>query len=68
MNSQLNITKDEIKSQILNRSLTLTDVIDVVCELNGFVGVGYITFADQIRDYIRDKSKTRISRERLMSE
>lgn len=55
---QPTITKDEIKDLVLRRSLTLTNVIDVVCELNGFVGVGYITFGDQIGEYIKDKART----------
>lgn len=50
------ITPDEIKRLILDRNLLLTDVIDVVCELNGFLGVGYITFGEQIGGYIKAKA------------
>lgn len=61
MNKQIteNITAEEIKGLIFNRGLTLTQVIDVVCELNGFVGVGYITFAEQIAEYIKGKIEKR---------
>lgn len=54
-----NATKEEIQELILKRGLTLTQVIDVVCELNGFVGVGYITFAEQIAEYIKGKIEKR---------
>lgn len=57
------ISKDEIKDLILKQGLSLNDVIDVVCELNGFVGVGYISFGDQIGGYIRDKAKSGASAE-----
>lgn len=55
----VNITKDEIKDLICRRGLSLTDVIDVVCELNGFVGVGLISFGDQIAGYIKGKIEKR---------
>ncbi len=47
------MTKEEIEKLIHEKGLTLTDVIDVVTELNGFVGVGFISFADDISNYIR---------------
>lgn len=56
---QEKITKQEIETLILERGLTLTDVIDVVVELNGFVGVGFITFANSISDYIKETPKRR---------
>jgi len=56
---QEKITKQEIAGLILERNLTLTDVIDVVIELNGFVGVGFIAFADSISDYIKETPKRR---------
>lgn len=56
---QEKITKQEIEILILERGLTLTDVIDVVVGLNGFVGVGFIAFADSISDYIKAMPKRR---------
>ncbi len=53
------ITKQEIETLILECGLALTDVIDVVVELNGFVGVGFIAFADSISDYIKETPKRR---------
>jgi hypothetical protein len=47
--------KEEIKKLILEQGLTVTDVIDVVVELNGFVGVGLITLGDNFRDYCHNK-------------
>lgn len=57
------MTKERIKRYILEDGLSLTDMIDVVCDLNGFVGVGYLTFGDQIGEYIRAKAKSRRSLE-----
>lgn len=51
----LPITKEEIKELILKRGLQMTDVIDCVVELNGYVGVGLITLADGVSEYIYDK-------------
>ena len=51
------MTKEEIKDLILNKGLTITDVIDVVIELNGFVGVGLITLGKRLNDYVRDQIK-----------
>ncbi len=56
---QEKITKQQIETLILERGLTLTDVIDVVSELNGFVGGGFIAFADSISDYIKETPKRR---------
>lgn len=53
------ITKEEIKNLILERGLTVTDVIDVVIDLNGIVGVGFISFAESISEYIRETPKRR---------
>lgn len=56
------ITKEEIEKLILERGLTVTDVIDVVIDLNGIVGVGFISFAAQISEYIRETPRRRRSR------
>ena len=45
------MTKEEIKKQILDGKLTITDVIDVVVEINGIIGVGLITLGAQLKEY-----------------
>ncbi|MEI8244386.1 MAG: hypothetical protein WCI51_01070 [Lentisphaerota bacterium] len=49
------ITPEEIEKLILERGLKVEDVIDVVVKLNGFIGVGLISLADDIAGYIRSK-------------
>jgi hypothetical protein len=51
------ITAEEIKDLVLNRGLTITNVIDTVIELNGIIGVGLITLGDQLHDYVKAKLK-----------
>lgn len=57
--------KEEIKKLILEKGLNLSDVIDAVIELNGFVGVGLITLAEQTSDYILQTPKRKIKGENL---
>lgn len=49
------MTKEEIKKLVLEQGLTITDLIDVVVDLNGFVGVGLITIGDQLKEYCYSK-------------
>ena len=49
------ITKKEIEDLIINRNLEITDVIDVVIDLNAIIGVGLITLGDQLKEYCRNK-------------
>jgi hypothetical protein len=49
------ITTEEIKQLVLERELTLTDVIDVVIKLNGIIGVGLITLGEGLQEYVFDK-------------
>jgi hypothetical protein len=49
------ITKEEIRDLIINRGLTLSDVIDEVIEINGFIGVGIISLAEDVEKYIISK-------------
>ena len=44
--------KDKIKDLVLNEGLTITDLIDVVIELNGFIGVGLIRLGDDLKQYL----------------
>lgn len=50
------ITKDEIRELVEENGLTITDLIDVVIEINGIIGVGLITLGDQLRKYVYNKS------------
>ena len=54
-----NMTRKEIIDQLVSGSITLTDVIDAVIEVNGIIGVGCITLGDQIKDYCYQKSARR---------
>ena len=35
-----------------NEDISLYDVVDVVVQSNGFVGVGIVTLADELRDHL----------------
>lgn len=43
--------KEEIKRLVLEEGLTITDLIKVVVEMNGIIGVGLITLGDNLKDY-----------------
>lgn len=47
--------KEEIKRLVLEEGLTITDLIDVVVELNGFVGVGLISLGEELSEYTKSK-------------
>jgi hypothetical protein len=49
------ITKEEIRDLIINRGLTLSDVIDEVIDINGFIGVGIISLSEDVAKYIMTK-------------
>ncbi len=53
--------KDKIKQLVTEEGLTITDLIDVVIELNGFIGVGLISLGDDLKKYIYDKINGRIN-------
>jgi hypothetical protein len=42
--------KDKIKDLVINDGLTVSDLVDVVIELNGIIGVGLITFGDGLKE------------------
>lgn len=50
------MTHAEIK-KLVDRGLTLTDLIDWVIKENGIIGVGLISFGDDIAEYIKSKGK-----------
>jgi len=49
------ISKEEIKKLVLEKGLTITDVIDVVIEVNAIIGVGLITLGEQLDKYCMSK-------------
>ena len=51
------MTRQAIIQLLIDNDLTLTDVIDAVIEVNGFIGVGLITLGDQIQQYIYHHKK-----------
>ena len=50
--------KEQLKQFILKGKLTITDVIDMVIDINGIIGVGLITLGEQLHDYCTNKIKT----------
>ncbi len=49
--------KDKIKKLVNEEGLTITDLIDVVIELNGIIGVGLISLGDGLQKYTHNKIK-----------
>ena len=45
------MTNEEIRKEVMDGNLTITDVIDVVVEVNGLIGVGLITLGDDLKEY-----------------
>jgi len=48
------MTDEEIKKLVLEKGLTITDLIDVVVEINGIIGVGLISLGDDLNNYCRN--------------
>ena len=49
--------KQGLKELVAGGQITLTDVIDIVIELNASIGVGLISLGEDIQKYIVDKAK-----------
>lgn len=49
------ITEEEIKELVLHRGLELSALIDIIIDLNGIIGVGLISLADEVNKYILKK-------------
>ena len=49
------MNKEKIKDLVINEGLTVEQLIDVIIELNGIVGVGLITLTKAISLYINSK-------------
>ena len=47
--------KEEIKRLVLEEGLTITDLIDVVVEINAIIGVGLITLGEYLKEYTCNK-------------
>lgn len=50
--------KKKIEQYVIEEGLTITDLIDVVVELNGIIGVGLISLGDGLREYTHNKIKS----------
>ena len=46
--------RNEIEKLILDNELNLADVLDIIIRLNGIIGVGLITLADQVSEHIKN--------------
>lgn len=57
MERELTEKEQLIKDMIYKKGITLIDMIDFIIEENGIVGVGYISLADGLSSYIKDKIK-----------
>tara|TARA_R110002020_G_scaffold206695_1_gene412009 strand:- start:481 stop:645 length:165 start_codon:yes stop_codon:yes gene_type:complete len=49
------MTKQELTELIASEEIELSDVIDIVIELNGIIGVGLISFGEACQEYINGK-------------
>lgn len=47
------MTNEQIAEILSEHDITLLDVIEVVIETNGIIGVGLITLADELAEHIR---------------
>ena len=47
--------KAELTKLVESEEVTLTDVIDIVIELNGIIGVGLISLGEGLDKYVKDK-------------
>ena len=52
------ITKDEIKELMLEHGLNIEDVLEVLIEANGIIGVGLISLANNISDHIKEQIRS----------
>lgn len=46
------MNKDRIRTVLKEEEANLTDIIDMVIEDNGIIGVGKITLAEQLSNYV----------------
>lgn len=48
------MNQKQIIHLLKTEQMTLTDVIDAVIQVNGIIGVGKYTLADNVADYIKN--------------
>jgi len=48
---------DWLRSELVNNTFTVEEVIDLIIELNGLIGVGLISLGDTLKDYCYAKVK-----------
>ena len=48
---------DWLRSELVNGTFTIEEVIDSIVELNGIVGVGLISLGDMLKEYCYAKVK-----------
>ena len=48
----LHMDRVKLETLIIEGKITLSDVIDIVIDLNGIVGVGLISLSEDIKKYI----------------
>jgi hypothetical protein len=53
--------KKLIEKLILEQDLIVEEVIDVVIEINGIIGVGLISLGDALQEYVHNKINKRSS-------
>jgi hypothetical protein len=51
-------TKEKIKEMLIAGEIDMTSVIAATIEINGIIGVGLITFADDVSNFIRGYKKS----------
>ena len=51
----MKLTNENLANFMIDNEIDLYDVVDVVIENNGIIGVGLITFGDAMKDYVTGK-------------
>jgi hypothetical protein len=52
------MNKEELRRIILENDIQITDVIDILTEENGVVGLALIKLGQQLKEYCYDKIKS----------
>ena len=51
------MNKEELTDLITAEEFTLTDVIDVIVDINGIIGVGLFSLGEELNEYVRGLHK-----------
>ena len=54
------MNKNKIKKLVKEEGLDLYDLIDVIVDINAFIGVGLISLGDSLQEYCHDKIKRKV--------